>query len=254
MNNLPDKKISFEVGNQTVQLSPSMVRNYLTKGNGQVTDQEVVMFINLCKFQRLNPFLNEAYLIKYGKSSPASIVTSKEAFMKRADSNPHYKGLKAGCVVARQKQLVKTDGAILLPGDQLLGGWATVKRDDREDTHVEVSMQEFGKNQSTWKSMPANMIRKTAIVNALREAFPETLEALYTEDDKVEPQPSAPHDITNQATEEGDKKKSDDLMKEALGGDDNANSGQEQDQQQEPEQQQEQDYSAIDAQLQVDEG
>lgn len=226
MTNLPDKKISYEVGQETVQLSPTVVRDYLTKGNGNVTDQEVVMFINLCKFQHLNPFLNEAYLIKYGNNSPATIVTSKEAFMKRADSNPHYKGLKAGCIVARQNQLVKTDGAILLPGDQLLGGWATVKRDDREDTHVEVSMQEFGKNQSTWKSMPANMIRKTAIVNALREAFPESLEALYTEDDKVPTQPSpAPHDITNQA-EGQDSQRVDNLLKNALGGDDDANSGQ----------------------------
>ena len=251
MANLPDKKISFEVGKETVQLSPSMVRNYLTKGNGQVTDQEVVMFINLCKFQHLNPFLNEAYLIKYGKNSPASIVTSKEAFMKRADTNPHYRGLSAGCVVLHKNEIVKTEGTILLPGDQLLGGWATVERDDRSDTHVEVSMQEFGKNQSTWKTMPANMIRKTAIVNALREAFPESLESLYTEDDKQPTeQPTMPHDITAEAQQEDDKAKADDLMKQALGGDNNANSnGQES-----PEPEDEGQYAAVDEQLQADEG
>ena len=31
--------------------------------------------------------------------------------------------------------------------------------------------------------MPATMIRKTALVNALREAFPEDLGNMYTEDD-----------------------------------------------------------------------
>ena len=31
--------------------------------------------------------------------------------------------------------------------------------------------------------MPATMIRKTALVNALREAFPEDLGSMYTEDD-----------------------------------------------------------------------
>ncbi|MFA9494242.1 recombinase RecT, partial [Streptococcus sp. E17BB] len=36
---------------------------------------------------------------------------------------------------------------------------------------------------STWNSMPATMIRKTALVNALREAFPEDLGNMYTEDD-----------------------------------------------------------------------
>src|SRR5690554_836745 len=31
--------------------------------------------------------------------------------------------------------------------------------------------------------MPLNMIRKSAIVNGLREAFPDSLGAMYTEDD-----------------------------------------------------------------------
>lgn len=41
-----------------------------------------------------------------------------------------------------------------------------------------------GHPSSTWASMPATMIRKTAIVNALREAFPNDLGAMQTEDDK----------------------------------------------------------------------
>lgn len=68
--------------------------------------------------------------------------------------------------------------------DYLVGGWCEVYRKDRDiPVRVEISLSEFSKGQSTWKTMPATMIRKTAIVNALREAFPETLGALYTEDD-----------------------------------------------------------------------
>lgn len=67
-----------------------------------------------------------------------------------------------------------------------------------------------------------------------------------------------PRDITSEAQEvqrEDDQKKSDDLMRKALGGDYNADSGQEQREATEPEQQQqEQDYSAIDEQLQANEG
>ena len=59
-----DKVVEFEVNGQTVKLSPAIIRNYLVNGNGNVSDQEVVMFLNLCKFNRLNPFLQEAYLIK----------------------------------------------------------------------------------------------------------------------------------------------------------------------------------------------
>ena len=35
--------------------------------------------------------------------------------------------------------------------------------------------------------MPLTMIRKTAIVNALREAFPENLGAMYTEEESIQP-------------------------------------------------------------------
>ena len=60
-------------------LTADTVKNYLVSGNGAATDQEVMMFIELCKAQRLNPFIREAYLIKFG-NSPANIgiVTGKQ--------------------------------------------------------------------------------------------------------------------------------------------------------------------------------
>jgi len=174
----------FDVNGQSIKLNANTVKKFLVSGNGNITDQEALMFISLCKYQHLNPFLNEAYLIKFG-SSQAQIVVSKEAFMKRAEQNPHFKGMKAGCIVLRNNEVINTNGAFVLPTDQLVGGWAEVLRDDRDTPiHIEIGYKEFNKGQSTWKSMPANMIRKTAIVNALREAFPNDLGAMYTEEDK----------------------------------------------------------------------
>jgi phage recombination protein Bet len=141
------------------------------------------MFINLCRYQKLNPFLNEAYLVKFG-DQPAQIITSKEAFMKRAEAHPKYQGFEAGIIVERNGELVEVEGAVKLPNDKLIGGWAKVYRSDRKvPTTVRVSFDEFNKGQATWKQMPLNMIRKSAIVNAQREAFPDTVGALYTEDD-----------------------------------------------------------------------
>lgn len=175
--------IEYVANGEQVKLSPAMVKQYLVSGTAEVTDQEVVMFMQLAKYQHLNPFLNEAYLVKF-QGKPAQIITSKEAFMKRANANPHYKGLEAGIIVARGDEMKLLNGAVKMPSDKLIGGWATVSRDDRDDTHIEISMEEFSKGQATWRSMPATMIRKSAIVNALREAFPQELGALYTEDDK----------------------------------------------------------------------
>lgn len=194
-----EKSVTFEANGEQVTLSPSTVKNFLVNGNENISMQETVMFINLCKYQHLNPFLNEAYIIKYG-SKPAQLITSKEAFMKRAESNPQYNGFKAGCIVLRNNDVVYTNGAFILDTDKLLGGWAEVSRKDRDiPVRVELSMKEFSKNQSTWKTMPATMIRKTAIVNALRETFPDTLGGMYTEDDNLKTDShtqSVKHDVT----------------------------------------------------------
>ena len=179
------RSITFKANGDDVTLSPSIVRDYLVRGNSkEVTGQEIAMFLNLCKFQRLNPFLNEAYIVKFG-DKPAQLITSKEAFMKRAESHPQYNGLKAGVIVVNNNGVEFRNGAFTVPDfDQLVGGWCEVYRKDRDiPVRVEISLSEFSKGQSTWKTMPATMIRKTAIVNALREAFPENFSGLYSEEE-----------------------------------------------------------------------
>lgn len=182
-NQIVEKSITYEVAGEEIKLSPSIVKNYLTRGNSNINNQEVVQFINICKHNRLNPFLNEAYLIKFGQQ-PAQMIVGKEAYMKRAENHPKFAGMRAGVIIQRGDELLELEGTFTLKGDILLGGWAEVYRDDRKYPYtIKVSMSEFSKNQSTWKSMPCTMIRKVAIVQALREAFPSNLGGMYVEDE-----------------------------------------------------------------------
>lgn len=193
---IPNQKVmTFESNGEEITLTEMDVVNYLVSGGGNIEPKEVLMFMNLCKFQKLNPFLKEAYLVKFG-SNPAQIITSKEAFMKRAESHPKYEGFEAGIIVEREGELVEIEGAIKLKNDQLVGGWCKVYRSDRKvPISSKISLDEFNKGQATWKQMPLNMIRKSAIVNALREAFPENLGAMYTEDDADVKQQTAEQSI-----------------------------------------------------------
>lgn len=161
-------------------LTADTVKNYLVSGNGNVTDQEVLMFIELCKAQHLNPFIREAYLIKFG-SSPANIVVGKDVFVKRAYRNPNYEGMRAGIVVATKDGDIKErEGSLKAPGEELIGGWCEVYvKDKKHPIKSIVSLEEYSKSQATWKQMPMVMIRKCAIVTALREAFPEDLQGMY---------------------------------------------------------------------------
>lgn len=207
MSNQVQSKINnaeavFTTNGEEVRLTPNTVRNYLTRGNSDVTDQEIVMFINLCKYQKLNPFLNEAYLVKF-KGAPAQIITSKEAFMKRATRSDNYNGMKAGIILERNGEVTEVEGCFSLGTDKLLGGWCDVYLKDKEyPVSSKINLEEFSKGQATWKQMPKNMIRKTAIVQALREAFPEDLGALYTEEETQDAPETIEQEIEQKANSE----------------------------------------------------
>lgn len=175
-------KCTYKVGEDEVTLTPAFVKSYLVTGDAEkVSTQEVVMFINLCKYQKLNPFLREAYLIKYG-SNAANLVVGKAAFEARADRNERYQGYEAGIVVQKQDGTLEyRKGTLVVPGETLIGGWAEVYVEGRvKPVYITVSLSEYSTGKSVWAQKPATMIRKVAKMQALREAFPNALGNLYT--------------------------------------------------------------------------
>lgn len=182
--------VEYEANGEIVKISPTMIRKYLVSGGGNVSDGEVMMFLSLCRYQHLNPFLKEAYLIKYGSNDPATIVTGKDVFTKRAEANPNYKGKKAGIVVLKKDGTAEErEGTMVLPGEKLVGGWAKIFVDGREPEYQSVSFDEYagkkkdGTLNSQWSKKPATMIRKVALVQALREAFPDRFQGLYASEE-----------------------------------------------------------------------
>lgn len=190
-------RVTYQVNGEDVNLSFQIVRNYLTRGQAAVSDAEVIQFISLCRANQLNPFIGDAYMVKYG-SEPASMIISKAAFMKRAESAPQYDGYQAGIILLRDKEVVEQEGSFFLPGDTLVGGWAKVYRNDRNFPIVaRVRLQEYNKGKSTWAAMPGTMIRKVAIAQAFREAFPLTVEGMYTPEEMPDEQGPEPAPAAN---------------------------------------------------------
>ncbi|MDE5565112.1 MAG: phage recombination protein Bet [Oscillospiraceae bacterium] len=197
--------ITYKAGDADVTLSPSMVKNYLVSGDAsQLTNQEIVMFMNLCKYQGLNPFIRDAYLVKYG-SQAATIVTGKVALEKRAARCDRYRGFEAGIIVKKQDSTLEhRTGTFCLPEEELVGGWAKVYVDGYvRPIEAAVSIQEYigrkknGEINGQWASKPATMIRKVAKVQALREAFPEDMQGMYTveESGDIDDLPVQPVDV-----------------------------------------------------------
>lgn len=75
---------------------------------------------------------------------------------------------------------------MLLQGEQLVGGWCKVFIQGYENPMFdEVGFSEYagkrndGSLNQQWATKPGTMIRKVAVVHALREAFPDEFSGLY---------------------------------------------------------------------------
>lgn len=182
--------VIYEVAGSQVALDLPFVKKYLVRGRADlVSDQEIVLFMNTCKNQGMNPLVNgEVYLIKYSKDDPAQIVVGKGTYLRRAVENPGFQHKEDGILVLRGDEIVKKEGCCPYPGEKLLGGWCriTYVRNGKEFTaYKEVALSEYDKNMANWKSKPATMINKVAVSQCCREAFPRDFQGTYSEDEMV---------------------------------------------------------------------
>ena len=179
--------VKYEVEGQEIKLTPTIVQQYIVGTDAKITLPGFKMFTELCKVRKLNPFLREAYLIKYSNKQPASIVVGKDAILKRAVLNDQYDGMKSGIIILTESGEEKErKGTFKLPNEILVGGWAEVFRKDwKNSIYCSVALEEViqkksdGTPNANWTKQPATMIEKVAKVRALREAFVEDLAGMY---------------------------------------------------------------------------
>lgn len=186
--------ITYTAGGQEITLNAGIIKRYLVSGDAdKVTDQEVLLFAKLCQYQGLNPFLREAYLVKYG-NSPAQTITSKSALEKRAARRKDFRGFEAGIIIRRPDGTIEQrPGTFYAEDEQLVGGWAKVYVDGYVvPVEATASLREYSTGKALWQSKPATMIRKVAKVCALREAFPDDMQGMYAAEEMGDaPEPPA---------------------------------------------------------------
>lgn len=203
-----------------VTLSPSVVAKYIIAGNQPASDKDIYAFMAKCKARHLNPLAGDAYMTTYRNkdgSVTSNVIVSKDYFVRTASQQPGFDGFKAGVVVISKRtgDLVYREGSLVgKESETLVGGWATVYDKNRSHpSRAEVSLEEYDTHKSMWNTKPATMIRKVALVQALREAYPGAYGGLYDRDEiagreqereqpivaeaRVEPAPApAPADLT----------------------------------------------------------
>ena len=185
---MDDLAVSYKSGDQDLTITAEDVRQYICPS---ASIKEIKLFLELCAAKHMNPYLKDAHLIKYG-DNPATIVTGKDYFVRTARTNADFDGFKAGIVlIDQQGNIHKPEGSNPLPGMSIIGGWAMVfTKSCSHEFYEEVSFSEYAGTKydrksgqqvlnTQWAKMPGTMIRKVALVHALREAFPGEFGGLY---------------------------------------------------------------------------
>ena len=147
--------------------------------NPHASPEEVALFLNVCAMFQLNPFKREIYLIKYDPKDKASFVVAYEVYLKRADRTNKWAGMASGTI---------DDPKTGIP----VKAWAKVfRRDWPQPLEHEVYYTEYvqyakdGKGgkyvTKFWREKPRTMLKKVAIAQAFRLAFPDEMGSLpYT--------------------------------------------------------------------------
>ena len=188
-------EVVYSIDDNEIRLTPSIVQSYIVGNDSKITLPEFKFFTELCRARKLNPFLKEAYCIKYG-NQPAQIVVGKDVFLKRADAHPEYDGKESGVIIQKEDGTIEERmGCFVAPNERLVGGWARVYRKDRKHpSYMSVSFDEVagrkrdGTLNSNWEGKGATMVEKVAKVRALREAFIEKFQGMYVEEEFESPE------------------------------------------------------------------
>jgi len=128
-----------------------------------LNEPEFRLFAEHCKSTGLNPFKKEVWAIKAG--GRLQVMTGINGFLAIANNHPQFDGMetevdndenptRAVCRVYRKDRSIPSEGVAL--------------------------MKEYGGQTPIWRKMPRVMLTKVAKSIALREAFPQELNGLYT--------------------------------------------------------------------------
>lgn len=181
---------------QQIKLTFDIVRKYFVSGKPElVKDDEIVLYMGICKSRGLNPAKKDCYLVKYTPDDPAAIIVSIEYFRSRARAQPDCEGWHCGVIVKDEHgEIVYRNGAFTPDGDTLLGGWFKARPGNwAEPYEWSVNLKPYikhtrqGQPTSFWS--PDNqpyMICKVAESQGLRRLWPDEFQGLFVHEEILE--------------------------------------------------------------------
>jgi phage recombination protein Bet len=153
----------------------AVVQNSVAKGTNKI---ELAYFLNVCKTMDMNPFNKEVWCYKDNRDN-LLIFAGRDGFLSKAQKNPLFNGIRS-CEV-REKDEWSIDVANndikhkitkpLKERGNIIGAYAIIFRKGGEPTIEWSDFDTYNKGWNTWKTHPAEMIKKVSESHALKKAF-----------------------------------------------------------------------------------
>lgn len=159
------KEITTESsGIESQQVDETLMLKYMESCNiaNQLSANEKIQFVSIAKAYQLNPFKREIYCIAYGKDErrKLNIITGYEVYLKRAERTNKLAGWKVTCTGS---------------GAEMRATIEIHRKDWNMPLVHEVSFKEYNQNSPIWQSKPETMLKKVAMAQGFRLAFPDEL-------------------------------------------------------------------------------
>ncbi|WP_133249517.1 recombinase RecT [Helicobacter cinaedi] len=137
------------------EAAKSKAIEYLSSMGLNLPEAQKEQFIELCTGLNLNPFKREIYAVGYGQKF--NIIVGYEVYLKKADMTGRCDGWS-----------VRTEGQ----GNNLKAIIEIHRKDYKFPFVHEVMIEEYRQDTPIWKSKPHTMLKKVAMAQGFRLAFP----------------------------------------------------------------------------------
>lgn len=165
------EKIAKYTGYQPEEVA--IIKQTVAKGT---TDAELAYFLSVAKSAGLNPFNKEVWCYK-NKGGDLLVFAGRDGFLSKAQSSITFNGIRSSEVCENDEFDIDIANNKInhkfSKGDRgkIIGAYAIIFRKDGEPTIEWADFSTYNKGYNTWKTNPAEMIKKVAESHGLKKAF-----------------------------------------------------------------------------------
>ena len=174
-----------DAGNPFDKLSRAQIELIKTQVAKGATDDELKMFITVCRNAKLDPFIRQVHFVKRWDSKLGRevgvIQVGIDGFRSIAEMSERYAGSEDVVYKDEHEETLNKE-TITVPGSATVAVYKLMDNGERYPFTATARWSEYypgDKQGYMWRKMPFGQLGKCAEALALRKAFPKQLSGLY---------------------------------------------------------------------------